>query len=62
MGVSEPTRGERNIAWIERHCRIPEGKFVGQPVHLTRKQKAWTLRIYPESVTRQQSDCGKLLM
>lgn len=21
-----------NIGWIEKHCRIPEGKFVGQPL------------------------------
>jgi phage terminase large subunit-like protein len=27
-----PTRAERNIAWIEAHCRVPEGKFVGQPL------------------------------
>ena len=24
------TRAERNIEWVETHCRIPEGKFVGQ--------------------------------
>jgi phage terminase large subunit-like protein len=39
-------RGRRNIAWIEQHCRIPEGKLVGQPVKLTAKQKAWIRRIY----------------
>ena len=40
------TRGQRNIAWIEEHCRIPEGKFVGRPVKLTTKQKKWVQRIY----------------
>ena len=40
------TRGESNCAWIERHCRIPEGKFVGRPVKLTKKQKKWICRIY----------------
>ncbi len=40
------TRGERNIAWIEKHCRIPEGPQIGQPVKLTTKQKAWIRRIY----------------
>ena len=40
------TRGQRNIEWIERHCRIPEGKFVGRPVVLTAKQKRWIRRIY----------------
>lgn len=43
---SKLTRGQRNIAWIEQHCRIPEGKFVGQPVKLTTKQKKWVRRIY----------------
>jgi phage terminase large subunit-like protein len=33
------TRGERNIAWIESTCRIPEGKFVGQPVRLREFQR-----------------------
>lgn len=45
------TRGERNIAWIEAHCRIPEGRLVGKPVKLTRKQKEWIRRIY-DSPTR----------
>src|SRR5574340_974571 len=39
-------RGERNIAWIEKHCRVPEGKLVGQPLKLTTKQKKWVHRIY----------------
>jgi phage terminase large subunit-like protein len=50
-GNREPTRGERNIAWIEAHCRIPEGRLVGQPVRLTKHQKRWILRIY-DSHTR----------
>jgi phage terminase large subunit-like protein len=45
------TRGARNIAWIEEHVRIPEGKMVGQPVKLTTKQKRWVKRIY-DSPTR----------
>lgn len=40
------TRSARNIRWIESHCRIPEGKFVGQQVKLTKTQKAWIGRIY----------------
>ncbi|MBO6542304.1 MAG: terminase [Alphaproteobacteria bacterium] len=34
MGKLSLTRAERNIAWIEEHCRIPEGKFVGQPLKM----------------------------
>lgn len=40
------TRGERNVAWIESHCRIPDGKLVGQPVRLTDAQKGWIHQIY----------------
>jgi phage terminase large subunit-like protein len=47
------TRGERNIQWIEKHCRIPEGKFVGKPVELRDWQKKEIRRIYDnEAITR----------
>lgn len=45
------TRGERNIAWVEGHCRIPDGKLVGQKVKLTKAQKGWIREIY-DSPTR----------
>lgn len=41
-----PTRGERNIAWIEGHCHIPDGALVGQPVILSDEQKRWVRQIY----------------
>ncbi len=28
------SRAERNIRWLEKHIRIPEGRFVGQPIKL----------------------------
>lgn len=40
------SRGERNIAWIQAMCRIPDGKLVGQPVRLTDAQKGWIHQIY----------------
>jgi phage terminase large subunit-like protein len=40
------TRAERNIAWIEEHCRIPEGKDVGKPVKLRPFQKKAMRDIY----------------
>ncbi|WP_316150446.1 terminase large subunit [Cupriavidus sp. BIC8F] len=46
------SRGARNIAWIEAHCRIPEGKLVGKPVVLTREQRRWVKQIY-DSQTRR---------
>lgn len=39
-------RSERNAKWIERFCRVPEGKLVGQPVKLTEHQKLWLADIY----------------
>lgn len=54
MGVRKRrlTRGDRNIAWIESHCKIPEGKFVGQPVVLRPWQKKIIKGIY-DSPTRR---------
>jgi phage terminase large subunit-like protein len=46
MGTARLTRGDRNVAWIERNCRIPEGKFVGQPVKLRTWQRKEIKRIY----------------
>lgn len=40
------TRAQRNIRWIETYCRIPEGKFVGQPVRLRPWQKRDIIKIY----------------
>jgi hypothetical protein len=31
------TRAERNAAWIEAHCKVPEGRLVGKPVKLTKE-------------------------
>ena len=45
-------RGNRNIAWIESFCRIPEGKFVGQSVKLCAFQKTIIRGIY-DSPTRR---------
>jgi phage terminase large subunit-like protein len=40
------TRGERNCKWIEDHCRIPEGKNVGQRVKLAPFMRDDILAIY----------------
>src|SRR5690606_19195474 len=40
------TRAERNVRWIQRHCRVPEGKLVGQPVVLRRWQRDELRKIY----------------
>lgn len=40
------TRGEKVIAFIEKFCLIPEGKFVGKPMILDDFQKKFILEIY----------------
>lgn len=44
--MAEITRGERNIAWIEGHCFVPEGKLVGRPLVLRQWQKKIIKEIY----------------
>ncbi len=48
------TRGERVIAFIERHCPVPEGAKVGQPIKLADFQRRFILAIYdaPRNVRR----------
>lgn len=40
------TRADRAISWIERHCIVPDGEFVGQPVKLREWQRAELRKIY----------------
>ncbi|WP_366555256.1 terminase large subunit [Aquibaculum sediminis] len=39
-------RGRRNIAWIEKHCFVPEGKLYAQPMRLRGWQKKDLRKIY----------------
>jgi phage terminase large subunit-like protein len=39
-------RSARNINWLERHIRIPEGRFVGQPIKLAEFMKDDLRAIY----------------
>lgn len=40
------TRGERVCEFIERFCRVPEGKLVGRPIRLDPFQRAFILAVY----------------
>ena len=40
------SRADRNIAWIEAVCLVPEGRDVGKPVRLREWQKREVRRIY----------------
>lgn len=53
------SRGDRNIAWIESHCRIPEGKFVGRPVRLSEFQKRVIRGIYDTPTRRAIISFGR---
>jgi phage terminase large subunit-like protein len=50
VGISGLTRGERNIAWIEKFCRVPEGRDVGKPVRLREWQRKEVRKIYDNPV------------
>lgn len=45
-------RGERNCRWIEEHCRIPEGRLVGQRVKLRSFQRKVLCGIYDTPTRR----------
>lgn len=45
-GKVELSRANRNIDWIEKYCRIPEGKDVGEEVELRDWQRAEIVKIY----------------
>jgi phage terminase large subunit-like protein len=57
--VGRVSRGLRNVRWIERHCRIPEGKFVGQPVRLLPFQKQLIRDIYDTPTRRAIVSFGR---
>lgn len=51
------TRGERNIAFIERYCRVPEGKkgLVGKPLVLDDFQKDFIIDVYDNPVGTEKA-------
>lgn len=55
------TRGERVIAFIERFCRVPEGRHVGKPLRLMAFQKRFILEVYdnPTGTSRAYLSIGR---
>ena len=39
-------RSRRNATWLELHCCIPEGRYVGKRLVLTPEQRLWLGDIY----------------
>src|SRR5262245_18231239 len=42
-------RAERNIRWIQNHCRVPDGPLVGQRIELRDWQSDINRQIYANS-------------
>lgn len=55
----ELTRGERNCAWIESVCRVPEGALVGQAVVLRDWQKEIVCGLYDQDTRRAIVSFGR---
>jgi phage terminase large subunit-like protein len=53
------TRAERNIAWVEQFCVVPEGRLVGQPVELRKWQKDLIREIYGTPTRRAIISFGR---
>lgn len=53
------TRGQRNVEWIEGHCLVPEGKFVGQQVKLRPWQRKIVRGIYDTPTRRAIISFGR---
>ena len=57
--MAELSRGDRNIAWIETHCRVPEGALVGQGVKLREWQRDLIRGIYDTPTRRAIISFGR---
>lgn len=55
MTTTKISRAERNIRWIEKWCRIPEGRHVGKPVVLREWQRAEIRKIYDNPAGTRQA-------
>jgi hypothetical protein len=39
-------RGDRNIHWIEKYCRVPNGAHQGKPVRLSTAERVVMRKLY----------------
>lgn len=53
------SRAERNIAWVEQFCRVPEGRLVGKPVKLREWQKDILREVYGSPTRRAIVSFGR---
>lgn len=59
MGSAVESRAARNIAWIEKHCLVPEGRDVGKPVRLRPFQREMLEGIYDGKTRRAIASFGR---
>jgi phage terminase large subunit-like protein len=52
-------RAQRNIAWVQQYCRVPEGKDVGKPVVLRSWQRKEIEKIYGSPTRRAIISFGR---
>lgn len=59
MGTPSLAAAKDNIRWIEEHCRVPEGKLVGQSVVLRKWQRDIVVQIYGSPTRRAIISFGR---
>lgn len=61
LPLEELTRAERNMAFVEKHCVVPEGALVGQHIQLADFQQAFYYAIYdsPDTITDAYLSVGR---
>ncbi len=55
LPISQLTRAEKNMRFVETFCRVPDGKLVGQPVRLLEFQQAFFYAVYDNEVPTREA-------
>ena len=55
LPIGELTRAERNMAFVEKYLRVPEGDHVGKPIRLAPFQEAWYYSVYDNAVLTRRA-------
>lgn len=55
LAIGELTRAERNMAFVEKYLRVPEGDHVGKPIRLAPFQEAWYYSVYDNVVLTRRA-------
>jgi phage terminase large subunit-like protein len=59
VGSRRLSRAQSNILWIETHCRVPEGRLVGQAVKLRPWQQKILVKVYDTPTRRAIISFGR---